>query len=43
MGAEKTICNTCTLNSRRYETFEFFAHAIVRSRETVKMSGEHDL
>ena len=23
--------------------FKFFAHAVVRSWETVKMSGEHDL
>ena len=36
MGAEKTICDTCALNSWRYEIFEVFPHTVVISRITVK-------
>ena len=35
-GAQNTICDTCALNSRRYEIFEVFAHNVVISRKTVK-------
>ena len=36
MGAEKTICDTCAVNSRRYKIFEVFPHTVVISRITVK-------
>ena len=35
MGAEKTICDTFALNSRRYEIFEVFPHTVKRIRKTV--------
>ena len=34
--AEYTICDTCALNSRRYEIFEDLAYTVVKSRKTVK-------
>ena len=34
--AENTICDTCGLNSRRYDIFEVLAHTVVISRKTVK-------
>ena len=33
--AENTICDTCGLNSRRYDIFEVLAHTVVISLKTV--------
>ena len=34
--AENTTCDTCGLNSRRYEIFEVLTLTVVTSRKTVK-------
>ena len=34
--AEITICDTCGLNSRRYDIFEVLAHTVVIIRKMVK-------
>ena len=37
-GADNTICDTCALISRRYETIEDLAHTAVISRNSVKLA-----
>ena len=36
--ARNTICDTCALNSWRYEIFEVVPHRVVKSRKTVKLA-----
>ena len=35
---QNTICDTCALNSRRYEIFEVLLHTVVGSRKMVKLA-----